>query len=138
MPDFLVGKYAGLFAMLCGFGLFFLIVGIAFYGMYRTAKKDRGRIAQAIPATAKVIHVGDSDASSGGIDIDLTFEVMPPNGAPYKAKTNWSVEPLSVSKVQIGCIVAVKIDVKDPQIIYSAENWSWGANQPPPNVRSKM
>ena len=133
MLDFLVGPNIGLWAMLCGLGLFVLAAGIGFYGMYRTTKKGRSKVASAIPATAKVIQVGDSDISSGGIDVELTLEVTPPNGAPYQVINNWSVEPLSISKVQAGSILAVKIDAKNPKIIYSAENWAWGNGQMPTN-----
>ncbi len=101
-----------------------LLVGLAFYRMYLDAKKTREAIDQAIPATAKVLHVGASEASSDGIDIDLTVEVMPPMGAPYKVKATWSVEPVSVAKVQEGSLLAIKIDKKNPRKIYSAEDWA--------------
>ncbi len=98
-----------------------LLVGLAFYRMYLDAKKTREDIDQAIPATAKVLHVGASEASSDGIDIDLTIEVMPPFGAPYKVKATWSVEPVHVARIQEGSVLAIKIDKKNPRKIYSAE-----------------
>ncbi len=101
-----------------------LLVGLAFYRMDLDAKKTRQDIDQAIPATAKVLHVGESEASSDGIDIDLTVEVMPPMGAPFKVKATWSVEPVSVPKVQEGSLLAIKIDKKNPRKIYSAEEWA--------------
>ena len=100
MLDFLVGSNIGIWALLCGLGLFVFFAGIGLYGMYRTAKKSRNKVDRAIPATAKVISVGNSDFSSGGIDVEVTFEVTPPNGVPYQVTNNWSVEPLSISKIQ--------------------------------------
>ncbi len=112
-----------------------ILVGVAFYRMYLGAKRTRQAIAQAIPAEAKVLHVGNSDASSNGIDVNVTFEVMPPGGASYKVDTTWSVEPLSVARIQPGCTVAVRIDAQDRNKIYSAEDWAWGMGQEPPNAR---
>jgi len=133
MSDFLVGPNIGIFATVCGLGLFVFFAGIGLYGMYRTAKKDRNKVASAIPATAKVISVGDSDFSSGGIDVVVILEVTPPNGLPYQVTNNWSVEPLSISKIQEGCTLAVKIDTKNPKIIYPAEDWAWGNGKLPTN-----
>ncbi len=133
MSDFLVGPYIGFFAMFCGLGLFVFVAAILFYGMYRTAKKDRDHYANAIPATARVISVDDSDVSSGGIDLELTLEVTPPNGIPYQVSSNWSVEPLSISKIQAGSILPVKIDVKNPKIIYPVDDWAWGYGKMPSN-----
>jgi len=122
-------------AFLCGG--FALFVVLAFYRMSRVAKKETDAIAHGIPATATVVHVGHSESSSGGVDVNLTFEVMPPNAAPYKVKTIWSVEPLSVSKIQEGCTVALKIDAKDPQKLYSAEDWAWALGQMPPDFTNR-
>ena len=133
MSDFLVGPYIGVFAMLCGLGFVLVIIAILFYGMYRTAKKDRDQYASATPATAKVISLDDSDFSSGGIDVVLTLEVTPPNGVPYQVSNNWSVEPLSISKVQAGCVVPVRINTKNPKIIYPADDWAWGNGKMPTN-----
>ncbi len=112
-----------------------LLVGMAFYRMYLDARKTRENIAKGIPATATVLHVGSSDASSDGIDVNLTLEVMPPGGAPYKLHTTWSVEPVSVSKIQPGCTVAIKIDAHDPKKVYSAEDWAWAMGQMPPSFK---
>ncbi len=111
-----------------------LLVGLAFYHMYLDAQKARQAVDRAIPATARVLRVGASDASSDGIDVDLTFEVTPPFGEPYKVKAAWSVEPLAISKLQEGSTLAVKIDAKDPWKIYSAENWAWAIGQLPPEA----
>ncbi len=113
-----------------------LIVAVMFLGFYRDARKERNRIAQAIPATARVTHVGNSDTTGGGMDVDLTFEVTPPDGAPYTVKTTWSVEPLSISKIQPGCTVAIKIDAKDRHKLYSAENWAWALGQMRPDIEN--
>ena len=113
---------------------FFLFVVLAFYMMYRGAKKETDAIAQATPASAKVVHLGRSESGGGGVDVNVTFEVSPPSGLPYQVKTIWTVEPLSVSKIQVGCTVALKIDAKDPQTLYSAEDWAWALGQMPPDL----
>lgn len=103
-----------------------LIVVLAFRGMYRTAQKAREGFGRAIPATAKVVHVGESINAEGydTVDVAVTFEVVPPSGDPYKVKTTWSVDPASVSKIQKGETVAIRIDRDDRRKIYSAEPWA--------------
>ncbi len=103
-----------------------LVVILTFRGMYKTAQKARDGFARAIPATAKVIRVSESVNAAGydTVDINVTFEVVPPSGEPYHVKTTWSVDPASVSKIQKGETVAIRIDPDDRRKIYSAEPWA--------------
>ncbi len=116
--------------LILGFGIVCALVALgltlAFYGMYKNAKKGREGFAQAVPATAKVLKVGQSSASQsyGGIGVELTLEVMPTDGRPYRADVNWSVEPARLEEVQKGCSVASKIDPHNRKTIYSAEPWA--------------
>jgi hypothetical protein len=116
-------------ALTCGITALFLVV--AFYGMYRTAKKRRNQVAKALPATARIIKIGHSSSSAnyGTVLVHLTFEVMPTNGASYELVTEWFVEPASVSKLEEGKILNIKIDPKNPKTIYSAEAWAKAMGQ---------
>jgi hypothetical protein len=131
MLEFLFSYPTNVFSIAIGAVVLFLVFEL--WQSSRVAKKETDAIARGIPATAKVIHVGHSESSSGGVDVNLTFEVAPPGGPIYKVKTIWSVEPLSVSKIQEGCTVALKIDANDPQKLYSMEDWAWALGQMPPD-----
>lgn len=103
-----------------------LLVVPIFRGMARTARKAHDDFARAIPATAKVLHLHDSLNADGydTVDVTVTFEVVPPMGKPYPVKTIWSVDPASVSKIQEGNAVSIRIDPDDHRKIYSAEPWA--------------
>lgn len=103
-----------------------LVIVLALRGMARSAQKVRDDFARAIPATAKVVHLGESVNAEDydTVDVTVTFEINPPTGAPYKVKTTWSVDPASVSKIQEGSMVAIRIDPADRRKIYSAETWA--------------
>ena len=110
------------------FGLF--LVG-AFYWMYRTAQNDRHKRKRAIKATAKILKISHSRISTqsrGDVIVYLTLEVTPPTGAPYQVDTDWWIGAAAIPKVEVGRTVAIKIDAKDPKIIYSGERWFTDAN----------
>jgi hypothetical protein len=106
--------------------IFALVIVFVFRGMARSAQKVRDNYARAIPATAKVLRVGESNNAQDydTVDVTLTFEVNPPSGAPYHVKTTWSVDPASVAKIQAGNTVAIRIGSDDRRKIYSAEPWA--------------
>jgi hypothetical protein len=56
--------------------------------------------------------------------VDLRLEVQPPGGAPYLANTEWELNISSMSMVEPGKSVAVKIDGEDPEIIYPNVSWA--------------
>ena len=99
------------------------LVGLFFFGFYLIAQADRKRRKQAVKASAQIVQVGHSRSSEkyGDIVVDLSLEITPPNGVPYQSKVKWRVKPASASKVQVGSSLAIKIDPKNPQSIYSAE-----------------
>lgn len=107
-------------------GLFLVIVVILVYGMYRTASKGRGDFARAIPASARITRVGESynSANYGTVVVKLTVEVTPPQGAPFEQTQSWAIQPASVSQLQAGRTIAIRIDTRNPQKIYSAEDWA--------------
>ncbi len=104
----------------------FLAVFLLFRSMARSAQKARDDFARAAPATAQVLQVGHSSSASsyGTVDVELTFEVHPSFGEPYRVRTTWAVDPAAVSKIQPGQTVAVRIHPQDPKKIYSAEAWA--------------
>jgi len=118
-------------ALVCGITT--LILVIVFYGMYRTAKKGRDQVAKAVPAKARIVKIGHSSTSKnyGDVLVHLTFEVMPANGTPYELATEWAVEPASISKLEEGKILKIKIDPKNPKIIFSSESWARALGQEP-------
>ncbi len=120
-----LGVYIGA-SMLCVLAVVVLAVAAAFRGMFRTAQKGRRAYAKALPATARVLKIGDSvgGAAYDNVDVDLSLEVEPPAGAPYKVLTTWSVEPAALSRIRVGSTLAVRIDADHPSKIYSAEIWA--------------
>ncbi len=106
-----------------------VVVG-AFYSMYWTARNDRNKRKQAVKATARIARVGHSRNSTkyGLVLVHLTLEVTPPNGLPYNVDTEWWIKPASTPMVEVGRTVAVKIDHKNPNRIYSGESWASDLN----------
>ena len=107
-------------------GPFFLIivlVGIFLFRSYSRTRSDRERRRQSIKTSAKILEVGHSRASEKNNDIvvDLTLEITAPDGIAHQSKVRWRVEPASAFKVQAGNNLAIKIDPKNPELIYSAE-----------------
>ncbi len=126
-PGWTFGILVGAFVVLAG--------GSA----YLDAVRRQNKFHHAIPAQARILHVGRSYDSGtfGGYDVGLTLEVIPPNGAPYQVKTTWSVEPLAVPNLKEGEMLAVRIDAKDTHKIYSGEKWAWAWSQIPPKYGNR-
>ncbi len=110
--------------LLIGAVIVLFVVGM-FYSMYLTARSDKEKRRQATKATAKIVKVGHSRNSEkyGGVFVHLTLEVEPPNGSPYEVDTEWWVKPGSTPQVEAGRTVRVKIDPRNPKVIYSGEPW---------------
>ena len=99
-----------------------LFLAVMFFLMYRTAQSNRERRKKAAKATARIVKVGhSSNTRYGKISVFLTIEVEPPAGSPYEVATEWWVNPADASKLEVGRTLAVKIDARDPKVIYSAE-----------------
>ena len=107
-----------------------LLVVYFFFRMYQTAQGDRQRRKRAIKATARIVKIGHSRTSETDEDlmVYLTLEVTPPDGKPFEVDTMWWVQPAAAANVEVGRTVAVKIDAKNPKLIYSAERWFTDAN----------
>lgn len=91
----------------------------------RMAELD-ARVARASLAHATVL----SSRTRGTFDdgamafVDLRLEVQPPGGAPYLASTEWELDISSIPLVELGKSVAVKIDSRDPKLIYPNVSWA--------------
>lgn len=110
-----------IFGLVCG--LFVVVFGLLLFGMYRSAQKDRNAVAEGIPATIRVLKVGQSETSRnyGTVSVNLSFEVVPPNGAVYQLMQVWDVDPASLDKIKEGNSLPIKIDARNPKKVYSVE-----------------
>ena len=100
------------------------LVGLKF--LSDRALGDREAFARSVPGTARVLKVGNSTPSRsyGAIVMDLLIQVQRSGVEPYELSTMWSVDPGSVSRMQPGQTLAIKVDPLDPSRIYSAETWA--------------
>ncbi len=92
---------------------------------YLSTKNNMDKRQRATKATAKIVNIGHSRNSEkyAHVTVYLTLEIIPPNGAPYQLDTKWWVKPGQTSQVEVGRTVNVKIDAKNPNVIYSGESW---------------
>jgi hypothetical protein len=98
----------------------------------RLDKKTQARIDIAIPASARIVEVGNSYASTtvGSTSVAMRLEVTPPAGAgypggtPYPVISVWEVQPTQASEMRAGKVLNVRIDAQNPQVIYSGEPWA--------------
>jgi hypothetical protein len=122
-----VGIFA-IFSLVCG--LIVVVVALIFFGLYRNTQKDKAAVDQGLPATAKVLKVGQSETSRnyGTVTVNLALEVTPPSGVPYTLKQVWDVDPASIANIQEGRVLAIKVDARDPKRIYSTEPWARSLN----------
>ncbi|AUX22693.1 hypothetical protein SOCEGT47_031990 [Sorangium cellulosum] len=114
-----------------------LVVGMVLFFVFRRenaqvdAMKSRmaeldSRMARASLAQATVVSSRTRGTFQDGsmAFVDLRLEVQPPGGAPYLANTEWELNISSMSMVEPGKSVAVKIDGEDPEIIYPNVSWA--------------
>ncbi len=87
----------------------------------------------AWPASARIVKVSRSigNGTYGGTLHNITLEVMPAGGAPYQVKATWCFEPLALQNVKAGDTLAVRLDPKHRDRVYSAERWAWDIMQLP-------
>lgn len=84
------------------------------------------RMAQGTPAPATVVRSRSIVAmpGRGTAVIELSLEVEAPVGARYQAKTTWEIDLVSLSRVQAGQVLMIKIDPQKPGTIYPGESWA--------------
>jgi heme/copper-type cytochrome/quinol oxidase subunit 2 len=114
-----------------------LVVAIIVTGYIRKQRKRtdrqiqdnesfRKRAESAVWAKALIVNSRASVAPnpSAVIPMSLTMEVTPPDGKPYRAQAQWSVDLSALGYVAQGQEVAVKIDREDAGIIYPNASWA--------------
>ncbi len=90
------------------------------------------------PATATVLEVGDStNTSAGELKTSLRLQIDPESGPSYEALTIWHIQPAHASDVQLGKKLAIKIDQKNPQVIYPDDSLDWASQRDGHPVRSE-
>ncbi|WP_437616037.1 hypothetical protein WMF20_20280 [Sorangium sp. So ce834] len=84
------------------------------------------RIARATPAQATVSSSRTLTTFEGGAMafVELRLDVRPSSGAAYAATTEWELNTSSLSQVEPGRPVGVKIDAEDPGLIYPDVTWA--------------
>jgi hypothetical protein len=102
------------------------LILVAFRFLSQSARGDREAFARSVQGTARVLKLGNSTPSRvyGTVIIDLLIQVQRPGVEPYELSTMWSIQPGSVSKVQPGQVLAVKVDPLDRNRIFSNESWA--------------
>jgi hypothetical protein len=85
--------------------------------------EQAARVKDAQPAQAKILRYeegvfGGRDSQGRFAGVRFELEVTFPGQPPYQATTFWKVYPMAVPQLQVGKLVAVKVDAADPQIIY--------------------
>ena len=114
-----------------------LVIFLAFRNMRQQAFQAQNRRAeietqarQAIWAGANILtarHHTSAEEMRESVRVDLTLQVQPPQGDSYIARTSWRVSLPLLSQFQPGQSISVKIDQKDPKVIYpnqpGAEYW---------------
>lgn len=94
-------------------------------------KEIEERQRRAYFAQARILRANNSQTiGRESVKVDLLLEVMPPNSASYQVSATWLVDLSSLSQVQQGQMIQIKIDSKDSQQIYPgaewAQVWLWG------------
>jgi hypothetical protein len=92
----------------------------------RQVRDFEERCRYAIWATALVVRAegGMAGETSGKSCMSVTLEVTPPGQATYRTTVSWLVNPASMGSLQPGSIIQVKIDARDPRIVYPGGDWA--------------
>jgi len=91
------------------------------------SKEYDNRLKQALPgASAKVIELGSSYSSRnyGTMSVAMRLEVTPAFGQPYETISVWEIEPVHATEIQVGKSFPVKVDAKNPKIIFPDLPWA--------------
>jgi hypothetical protein len=85
--------------------------------------EQAARVKNSRPGQATILSYeegvfGGRDSKGRFAGVRFGLEVTLPGQPPYQATTFWKVYPMAVPQLQVGKVVAVKVDATDPQIIY--------------------
>ncbi len=84
------------------------------------------RSESALCASAVVLKLKGAVAGEAGTRtcVSLTLEVTPPGKEPYTAHAQWLVAPSALPLISAARDIMVKIDARNPGIVYPGESWA--------------
>ncbi|WP_437522535.1 hypothetical protein WME79_31805 [Sorangium sp. So ce726] len=85
------------------------------------ARAARASLAPATVVSSRTLGTFEDGAMAF---VEVRLEVQPPGGAAYLARTEWELNISSLSMVEPGKRVAVKIDSVDSSLIYPDVSWA--------------
>jgi hypothetical protein len=91
-----------------------------FGGLHKTAAEETRILQTGTPARAQVmqIQMGGMTVTTGvhrRLQVVLTLQVQPPNGAPYVTQLQTLISELNIPQIQPGSMLQVRIDPMNPQ-----------------------
>jgi hypothetical protein len=104
-----------IFASLCVSGL--LAIGITWFSIYmiRNVMNPHGKMTDAVLAQATILNMWDTGVTmNDNPQVGLLLEVHPAGAQPYQVQTKSLVSRLKIPMIQIGSVVPVKYDPRDP------------------------
>lgn len=107
----------------CAFLFTVIFITVAIRGGTKMMNERAAQLAKSVPAEARIVSYvdrpGGRDNKGRYSSVVFELEVIPPDKKPlYRATACWKVYPMGAPGVQPGNYVAVRVDAKDPQIIY--------------------
>jgi hypothetical protein len=96
------------------------MIWFSFY-MIRRVMNPHGNMADAVLAQATILNMWDTGTTlNDNPQVGLLLEVHPAGGQPYQVQTKSLVSRLKIPMVQIGNVVPVKYDPRDPSKVVLA------------------
>ncbi len=119
-------------SIVCASLLTVLITGGVIAGivlMFRSGMRRRteisARAAAAAPATATIVKAESfSSEYSTKLYVQLTLDIQPQFGSPYRTETHWAVDYIAASRLAPGQTVEVRVDPAQPGIVYPGVTWA--------------
>ena len=110
-----------IFVSLCGSALLAIFITWFSIRMIRGVTNPHGQMADAVLAQATILNMWDTGVTlNDNPQVGLLLEVHPAGGQPYQVQTKSLVSRLKIPMVQIGNVVPVKYDPRDPSKVVLA------------------
>lgn len=89
----------------------------------------REDLAVAVRARAEILRVGrrsslNRQSLMRAAELSLVLWVQPPHGRPYEARVAWLVDDESVGRLNVGMVLAVRINPRRPEHVYPDQPWA--------------
>jgi hypothetical protein len=111
--------------------IFFIIVVVIFLLLTRKRKPKAEKVdhhtrqERGVWAWTKVLSAERGPVGLGGmVRVKMKLEVHLRGDAPYQAETLWLVEEESLTYVEVGKEVPVRVDPTAPQFVYPHASWA--------------